>query len=198
MDSLLIVPVIIFMVLNLILYHAIFDVFYFDLGKGCFTEIFWSFVVACMETALIMKIGAVALRIIIIIAIVIGIIVAIKKIAGAIQNRSSKDDEVADELVNDTTSSSQEKVINESKAITIETDKTELEKTGHEKIAPEKAKAEDAEAENIKSEKSSLETSELEKKIFCQYCGKKIKASTKFCNFCGKENKYRRREVNDM
>lgn len=44
-------------VLNIILYHKIFDVLYFDLGKGLLKEILGAFIVAYLEMALIVYVG---------------------------------------------------------------------------------------------------------------------------------------------
>ncbi|MCI8377966.1 MAG: hypothetical protein HFH72_05515 [Lachnospiraceae bacterium] len=44
-------------VFNIVLYHKIFDVVYFDLGKGLLKEIVGSFIVASLEIGLIMYVG---------------------------------------------------------------------------------------------------------------------------------------------
>lgn len=51
------VAVIIFMIINLALYHKIFSVVYFDLGRGCFSELFFSWLVAMIEVGIIFGIG---------------------------------------------------------------------------------------------------------------------------------------------
>lgn len=42
-------------VFNIVLYHKIFDVVYFDLGRGILKELFWAFLIAAIEAGLIGK-----------------------------------------------------------------------------------------------------------------------------------------------
>lgn len=46
-----------FIVLNLILYHSVFTVFYSDVSHGCGTELILSSVLAVFETAFVLYFG---------------------------------------------------------------------------------------------------------------------------------------------
>ena len=53
----MIVLILILAVINWIIYHKIFRVLYFDLGKGLVKEFICCFLVAAIEAALIMYVG---------------------------------------------------------------------------------------------------------------------------------------------
>lgn len=56
-NSAIVICMIALTILNFFLYHKIFDVLYFDLGKGLLKEIIGSYIVAVIEIAFITKIG---------------------------------------------------------------------------------------------------------------------------------------------
>ena len=45
------------MIINLILFHTVFTVFYFDFGRGIIGEILWGYVVAGFGVILVMAVG---------------------------------------------------------------------------------------------------------------------------------------------
>lgn len=45
------------MIINLVLFHTVFTVFYFDFGRGIIGEILWGYVVAGFEVILVMAVG---------------------------------------------------------------------------------------------------------------------------------------------
>lgn len=57
LSMLAVIGIIIFTVINLIIYHKIFTVTYFNLSKGCFTELFFAWFVAMFEVGLIVLLG---------------------------------------------------------------------------------------------------------------------------------------------
>lgn len=64
-------------IINLIIYHKVFDVYYFGgVGKGLFKEIFWAFVIAGIEIVLFRQFKGVCITI----AVIVGVIVIIKKL----------------------------------------------------------------------------------------------------------------------
>lgn len=52
-----VIGIIIFMIINLVIYHKVFTVKYFNLGRGCFTELFFAWLVAMFEVGLIVLLG---------------------------------------------------------------------------------------------------------------------------------------------
>ena len=57
MNALLGIGVIILVIINLIIYHKIFDVVYFDFSQGCLTEIIWAIIFTGLEIGIIKAIG---------------------------------------------------------------------------------------------------------------------------------------------
>lgn len=57
-----VIGVIFFMIINLVIYHKIFTVTYFNLGKGCFTELFFAWLAAMLEVGLITSLGGKVLK----------------------------------------------------------------------------------------------------------------------------------------
>ena len=103
------IGVTILMVVNLVIYHKIFNVLYFDLGKGLLKEVVGAYIAACIEAGLIVMVGEKLLggllgvlgwliRLILIIVaviIVIGIVVWITKmIKGKMEDGGEKTDEM--------------------------------------------------------------------------------------------------------
>lgn len=60
---------IVYTILCLVIYHKIFDVYYFDLGRGCATELFVSFGIAAMLTGLTLYVWWLVLILVIIAAL---------------------------------------------------------------------------------------------------------------------------------
>lgn len=57
MSVLALILVVVFMIINLVIYHKIFTVTYFNLGKGCFQELFLAWLVAMLEMGFVVTIG---------------------------------------------------------------------------------------------------------------------------------------------
>lgn len=57
MSVLALILVVVFMIINLVIYHKIFTVTYFNLGKGCFQELFFAWLVAMLEMGFVVTIG---------------------------------------------------------------------------------------------------------------------------------------------
>lgn len=53
MDGLMLIGIVVLMIINLVLYHKIFNVLYFDLGKGLLKELIGAFFAAALEMAAI-------------------------------------------------------------------------------------------------------------------------------------------------
>lgn len=183
--------VVVLTVLNLILYHKVFNVFYFDLGRGLTRELVTSFFIAIIEASLIMHFGKIALVIIGIILLLIGVLFAIKEIIATVKEgkewyvnikekiEKRKADKAAGETVSNKPTT-QEPIVainnqqKDSDSISYIEPVTMLEGTSREVIK---------EKEEIKSETKS-------EFMFCPHCGEKISRTAKFCNYCGKSNTY--------
>jgi uncharacterized membrane protein len=63
--------IILFTIINLVIYHKCFRVVYFDLGKGIFREIFFSAFIAMFEAGLVVKFGKIIIAIVIVLAIIL-------------------------------------------------------------------------------------------------------------------------------
>lgn len=57
MSVLALILVVVFMIINLVIYHKIFTVTYFNLGKGCIQELFFAWFVAMLEMGFVVTIG---------------------------------------------------------------------------------------------------------------------------------------------
>ena len=57
MNTLLGFGILILVIINIVIYHKIFDVVYFDFARGCSTEIFWIAIFTAFEIAIIKGIG---------------------------------------------------------------------------------------------------------------------------------------------
>ena len=57
LSVLAVIGILIFTVINLIIYHKVFTVTYFNLSKGCFTELFYAWIAAMFEVGLIVLLG---------------------------------------------------------------------------------------------------------------------------------------------
>ena len=84
MQTVLLILVPIFTVVNLVIYHKIFSVMYFDLSQGLFKELVTAFIIAIVESALLVYFAISILKVVIIIAIIIACIIAIIKIAAVV------------------------------------------------------------------------------------------------------------------
>jgi len=216
MQAIYAILVVFFMILNLVIYHKIFSVFYFDLGKGLLKELIGSFLLACLETGLVVKVGGYAL-------IGIGIILVIaiiKKIVGKV---SKKDDSSSDDDIPSTENATTGNDEIQSKNTTESTTESVCLEEGHDDVVPVEtalnyvksnisqwSKVEaikyfrDATGTDLKTAKEYIDPLyepvsipkneevivEKKEKMFCPYCGKQILRTVKFCNFCGKSNSY--------
>jgi len=57
MAYVMVIGLTVLMVINLILFHSVFTVFYFDFGRGIVGEILWGYVIAGFEVILFMALG---------------------------------------------------------------------------------------------------------------------------------------------
>lgn len=159
------------MIFNLILYHKIFSVMYFDLGRGLLKEIVGAYFVAILEIAIFMFL---AQWILVAAVVVVGIAAAIYVIYCIVKfikkGKKNKDGNSND--INLTKGTPFEENLKEQRKMfeTEEKEKSEL-----------KRKIVNEERFENKSDSST---------IFCVHCGKKIARNAKFCNFCGNKNTY--------
>ncbi len=104
MNTLLGFGILILVIINFIIYHKIFNVVYFDLAKGCSTEIFWIVIFTAFEIAIIKGIGQKILgmlgallgfvgKMIIIVLVVSFAIFIVWKIAQAVRSKIDADGE---------------------------------------------------------------------------------------------------------
>jgi hypothetical protein len=66
--------VVLFTIINLVIYHKCFNVVYFDLGKGIFREIFFSAFIAMFEAGLVVKFGKIIIAVVIVVAVILSIV----------------------------------------------------------------------------------------------------------------------------
>lgn len=175
MDIVICVVVLFFTVLNLVLYHKFFDVYYFSLGHGLAKEIGASVLIAIVEAALLMYIGGYVLAILGIIIVIALIVKAIKKFTGG----SEGTDAVQASAMS--TNKTMEAKVNEFKE-TISSNVQKVEKA----IKTDTAVA----TNNIEKKVRNDNAQNVPEDMYCPHCGKKISRSAKFCNFCGKANSY--------
>ena len=105
MNTLLGFGILILVIINFIIYHKIFDVVYFDLTRGCATEIFWIVIFTAIEIAvirgIILKIfGALGVllgfvvKLVLIVAVISIVIYAVWKIVQIVKSKTDIDGEV--------------------------------------------------------------------------------------------------------
>lgn len=70
MENVMLIYVVLYMILGLVVYHSIFDIWYFNFGKALIKEIFGAFLFAALMTGLTLKFWWIALIIIILIGLV--------------------------------------------------------------------------------------------------------------------------------
>lgn len=165
-------------IINLVLYHKIFHIIYFNLGKQLLEEIIGSFLAAILELAIIMTVGQALLGailpllggllvLVVIVAMVAGGIYVIYRIVKMVKGKKEN-------IENDNLQS------NES---STETGMDVCGETEQEDLL-------NVQAEKKETDKGELEpvTTKIQMQIECQKCGKVLKSNTKFCNFCGEPN----------
>ena len=81
MESIMLFYLVLYMILGLVIYHSIFEIWYFNFGKALLGEIFGAFIFGALMTALTLKYWYVGIIIIILIGLVL---------AGKIQNPNGK------------------------------------------------------------------------------------------------------------
>lgn len=171
----------IFTVINLVLYHKVFDVYYFG-GQAMVKELVTAIFIAIIESALVVSFGGYILIIIGIIIVIVLIVKAVKKHTESSGNVDSINKE----------NKSTVNVQSEKKA-PIKENVTEVKKPTpvkpKENITPVKKEEKKAEKPVTKTEPTSSNTNKSDK-MFCPYCGEKILRTAKFCNYCGKSNSY--------
>lgn len=85
------IPVLILTVINWIIYHKIFNVWYFgNVGNSIFKEFFWSMIVAGVEVVIFINFASFIIPIILGIVIIIGIIIGILAMVGNFADIKSK------------------------------------------------------------------------------------------------------------
>lgn len=164
------IVLIILTILNLIIYHKIFNVYYFGgLGKGCFTELFWAFIVAAIEITLFQMIGGFIIIAIVVVAIIIATIYFVKKIY-------DKRNDIGETF--DKAKSKAENAYEKSK------EKRNNKKYGKkDTLTPKSPNVQVVDSENKQQERDV-------QKIFCTNCGTKILRTSNFCNQCGAKITY--------
>ena len=173
-------------VINLVLYHKIFHVLYFDLGKGLLKEIIGAWFVAVIEIGLVgallrpilsgaIKIVAVIIKCILIIVVIVAVLLALwflyKKII-----RKEDVGEFGDE---------QDK--NKGEVILQDVDEDTAVKGNSEQSNMQEMDYSTPEGQDNQEEKESiLQTKDdSEDVVFCAKCGNKISKKYKFCIYCG-------------
>ena len=69
MENVMLFYVVLYMIIGLVIYHSIFEIWYFNFGKAMITEIFVAFIFAALMTGLTLKFWWIALIIIILIGL---------------------------------------------------------------------------------------------------------------------------------
>lgn len=69
MENIMLFYVVLYMILGLVIYHSIFEIWYFNLGKALLGELFGAFVFALLMTGLTLKFWGIALVIIILLGL---------------------------------------------------------------------------------------------------------------------------------
>lgn len=112
LSVLFIIGIVFFMIINLTIYHKIFHVFYFDLTRGLFKELFFAWFIAMLEMGVIMRFGKAFLggivKIILFVGAILLLVVIISKIVQLI--KAKKDTENTDNVLNDFITNNQEMV----------------------------------------------------------------------------------------
>lgn len=182
MDFIICIIVLFFTVLNLVLYHKMFDVYYFSLGHGLAKEIVASVCVAIIETAILMKVGMVLLIILGVLIAIALILKAIKKFTGGTEDSDGTNSVQSENATTDPAASAKAKMNEIKDAITSNVQKVEN------AIKTDASTLLDDAVEVVPVSDSNVEEAPAE--MFCPYCGEKILRTAKFCNYCGKSNSY--------
>jgi hypothetical protein len=66
--------VVVFTIINMVIYHKCFSVVYFDLGKGIMRELVFAVLIAWGETALVVKFGKIIVVVVIVVAVILSIV----------------------------------------------------------------------------------------------------------------------------
>lgn len=169
-------------IINLIIYHKIFAVYYFDLGAGLKKEIFYAFFFALIEVGLIAKVGPYIL-------IGIGVIIAITIIVIVIKNTRAKsstdgveNNSGVDEKILNSNEKDCEPTLNNYSDASIASQESTINRV----ISEESFQL--GESNTFDKNDYNLEINGLFK--YCTHCGKQIKRGAKFCNFCGEQTAY--------
>jgi hypothetical protein len=110
MENVMLFYVVLYMILGLVIYHSIFEIWYFNFGKAMIKEIFGAFIFALLMTGLTLKFWWLALIIIVLIGLVLSakvqnptgkkvvlgvfvVVAVITAIAGINYNRQDKEKE---------------------------------------------------------------------------------------------------------
>lgn len=183
------IAVIILAIINLFLFHSVFHVFYFDLGKGLVKEIITACVVACMELVIIIiggqwvigLLGSAVSGILALLGIFLKIILIIVGVgAGIFVFR------LIYKKIKDFWRRKKERK-------NVFKTNSSYEKKDNENLNSDNVISEVKPANENKNSKKNIEQIHNEDKMFCPYCGKKNSRRVKYCCFCGKEIKYNKK-----
>lgn len=193
------VLVIIFTVINIRIYHKLFQVVYFNLGRGLFKEIFFSLFIAFFEAGIVIKLFAgiigivgkgilIILKLLLILAVVAIVVGIIWKIVQIVQGKSGKEN-ILDDLMHKNTS-----MTSENKEMTNVCKKCGKRFPNDKKFCIYCGEKLEKEESLDNSDEKNMETTDSEdtmKEAACPKCGKTLTGNGKFCIFCGEkiENK---------
>lgn len=158
-----------FTIINFIIYHKIFTVWYFNLGDGLYHELLGCLLVAMFECAIIITVGPIVLGIILAIALIVGVIAGIKETRAGFKKFKEKQES---ESFNINNKNSQDIEIKNAQTWTKKTSRKNGNQTVN--LRPE-------DVEWIVPE----ETKKGDSMMYCPFCGKQIERGARFCNFCG-------------
>lgn len=159
---------IIFTILNLVLYHKVFTVYYFNLGTGLGKELMWSMFFAVIEAAIVITIGVYVIPIVAIVAIVL-----------FIKKKNNKDHSESSGNMSEGTEYQSEVPTNAT--TTYRDDKA------NSPISDVKQNATTQAIDSLSqgSVNNQMVPSNNEQGWFCPRCGNKAGLSHKFCVMCG-------------
>ncbi len=176
-------------IINLVIFHSIFSVFYTDLFKGLMKEVVGAWLAAVIEAALLLALWNFIAPLVIGFIVLLVIVAAIVFVVGIIVKLSKK----SKNNDNATTIKTQQPVVKETTEVKNITENNTIQKINNQKSGNASYQIindhEDSISQITDSQKNdnTVET----KTQFCVFCGKSISAYSKFCNHCGKENKRR-------
>ena len=165
-------------VINLVIFHSIFSVFYTDLFKGIIKELVGAWLVAVIEASILIalwkKIAPLIIAFIVILVLVAAIVFIVRIII-KLSKKANKNNGTA------STVNVQQPVVNDVKEVKSITDEISANRVINETSNENNT--------NPVLNNQQSEVQDENQTQFCVFCGKTISAYSKFCNHCGKENK---------